>query len=111
MLKSQNLDLDSSGAFALMPLNIKRAQAYMQDYDLRAVVATTSTNVAYFTDLDCWAYRTYRDYMAVPGGSESMMQSYAVATPEARMLIAETLVSTFHIEKGVELRPYGGEER
>ena len=63
----------------------------MQDYDLRAVVATTSTNVAYFTDLDCWAYRTYRDYMAVPGGSESMMQSYAVATPEARMLIAETL--------------------
>ena len=65
-----------------MLYNRKRAAEYLKEYNLAAVVATTPFSVAYFTDFDCWQYRDFRENMATPGASDSLLQTYAVIVPD-----------------------------
>src|SRR5580658_2060044 len=94
-----------------MLYNKERANEYLKEHDLDAVVATTTFNVAYFTDFDCWQYRDFRENMGTPGASNSLMQAYAVVAPDkAPVLIAGTGSAQFANElTGIELRTYGGQ--
>ncbi|MDA4136512.1 MAG: M24 family metallopeptidase [Thaumarchaeota archaeon] len=94
-----------------MLYNKERTNEYLKEYDLEAVVATTTFNVAYFTDFDCWQYRDFRENMGTPGASNSLMQAYAVvAQDKAPVLIAGTGSAQFANElSGIELRTYGGQ--
>ena len=65
-----------------MLYNRKRAAEYLEEYNLAAVVATTPFSVAYFTDFDCWQYRDFRENMATPGASNSLLQTYALYAPD-----------------------------
>jgi Xaa-Pro aminopeptidase len=94
-----------------MLYNKERTNEYLKEYDLDAVVATTTFNVAYFTDFDCWQYRDFRENMGTPGASNSLMQAYAVVVPDkAPVLIAGTGSAQFANDlTGIELRTYGGQ--
>jgi Xaa-Pro dipeptidase len=94
-----------------MLYNKERTNEYLKEYDLDAVVATTTFNVAYFTDFDCWQYRDFRENMGTPGASNSLVQAYAVVVPDkAPVLIAGTGSAQFANElTGIELRTYGGQ--
>jgi Xaa-Pro aminopeptidase len=94
-----------------MLYNKERTNEYLKQYDLKAVVATTTFSVAYFTDFDCWQYRDFRENMGTPGSSNSLLQAYAVVVPDrAPVLITGTGSAQFTNElSGIELRTYGGQ--
>jgi len=50
----------------------------MDKYGIDAIVGTTHLNVSYMTDLDCWFYRTFKDYMFSPGASAKYAQSVSM---------------------------------
>ena len=92
-----------------MLVNIDRVHAYMQKYDLRAIVASSAVNTSYFTGYDCWMYRSFREAMTMPGGPNTLSQSYGVITENNRSptLITNSYMTTFPVDEGVEVRPYG----
>jgi len=94
-----------------MLYNKERTNEYLKEYDLEAVVATTTFSVAYFTDFDCWQYRDFRENMGTPGASNSLMQTYAVIVPDkAPVLVTATGSAQFTNElPGIDLRTYGGQ--
>lgn len=61
-----------------MLLNQLRALDYMQRYRLDVLVATSPTNITYFTDYYLWLDRLFKEYMVVPGASSHLVQYYAV---------------------------------
>ena len=63
--------------FAML-LNKTRLKGYMEKYEIDAIVGTTSLNVSYMTDLDCWFYRAFKDYMLSPGASAKYVQSVSI---------------------------------
>jgi Xaa-Pro aminopeptidase len=73
--------LKEAECFQNLIFNKDRARAYLDKYALKAVVATSPVNVSYFTDLDCWMYRSFRENMQHPGAPDSLMQSYAIVDP------------------------------
>ena len=92
-----------------MLVNLDRAHDYMEKYDLKALVATSPANTSYFTGYDCWMFRSFREAMLIPGGPKTLSQSYGVVTENDRtpVLITNTYVSIFPVDKGVEVRSYG----
>ncbi len=50
----------------------------MEKYGLKAIVATTPTNVFYFSEFDCWSYRGFKEYFHMPGAPDVLLQAYAV---------------------------------
>src|SRR5271155_5197631 len=91
-----------------MLVNQKRAEELMGRYDIRALIATTSTNVSYFTGYDCWSYRSFRENMMKPGAPESLVQSYGFLSPRRKpVLVTSTFTAPFPVEGGVEIRSYG----
>jgi Xaa-Pro dipeptidase len=50
----------------------------MSDYKLKALIATTPLNVSYFTDFDCWMHRLFTENMLTVGGTNDLIQSYAL---------------------------------
>ncbi|MGA2665567.1 MAG: M24 family metallopeptidase [Nitrososphaerales archaeon] len=93
-----------------MLYNRRRAADYLEENDLKALVATTTFNVAYFTDFDCWQYRDFRENMATPGASNTLLQTYAVYVPDRDpVLVTSTGSVQFTDElRGIERRTYGG---
>jgi Xaa-Pro aminopeptidase len=61
-----------------MLLNRDRANAYMRQYQLDALVATSPVNITYFTDYYCWLDPLHRHYMATPGAGSRRAQMYAI---------------------------------
>lgn len=90
--------------------NKERTNAFLTEHDLEAVVATTNFSVAYFTDFDCWQYRDFRENMAIPGGPNTLFQTYAVVAPDkSPILVTGTGTAQFTSDlEGVDLRTYGG---
>jgi len=93
-----------------MLYNRKRAAEYLKEYNLAAVVATTPFSVAYFTDFDCWQYRDFRENMATPGASNSLLQTYAVIVPDHDPTLVTSTGSVQFTDElsGIERRTYGG---
>ena len=60
-----------------MLLNKARLESYMDKYGIDAIVGTTHLNVSYMTDLDCWFYRSFKDYMFSPGASAKYAHCWA----------------------------------
>jgi len=81
--------------FAML-LNKARLENYMDKYGIDAIVGTTHLNVAYMTDLDCWFYRTFKDYMFSPGGPARLAQSVSVvARDRDPALVMSSLTAPF----------------
>jgi Xaa-Pro aminopeptidase len=93
-----------------MLYNRKRAAKYLAEYDLSAVVATTPFSVAYFTGFDCWQYRDFRENMATPGASNTLLQTYAVFVPDRDPVLVTSTGSVQFTDElsGIERRTYGG---
>ena len=66
-----------------MLLNKTRALELMDQYGLDVIVASSPVNVSYFTGLDCWLYRSFREYMLCPGGPDQALEAYAIFPREA----------------------------
>lgn len=94
-----------------MIYNRNRANEYLTEHDLEAVVATTPVNVSYLTGLDCWQYRDFRENMGTPGAPNTPNQAYAVLAPDKEpvlVIATGTTGFTSDLEVG-HLRTYGGE--
>ena len=61
-----------------MLLNLSRAETYLEQYGLDAVVATSPVNVTYLTDYSCWLDPLLKEYMTKPGGSTEALTNYAI---------------------------------
>ncbi|MBI3942352.1 MAG: aminopeptidase P family protein [Chloroflexi bacterium] len=61
-----------------MLFNQSRAMAYMEQYQLDALVATSPVNISYFTDFFSWLDPLFKEYMGAPGASSNLIRSYAV---------------------------------
>ena len=61
-----------------MLFNRARAIAYMREYGLDVLVATSPVNITYFTDYFCWIDPLFKEFMMVPGASSNLAQAYAV---------------------------------
>ncbi len=61
-----------------MLFNLSRAQQYLKNYNLDALIATSPANITYFTDYFCWLDPLFKDYMTVPGASSEIGQRYAI---------------------------------
>ena len=97
-----------------MLFNKKRAMAYMRQYELDVLVATSPVNITYFTDYSCWIDPLFKEYMMVPGASSNLAQAYAVfpldgapalvVNPTFAVNAAELWVRDLHIfgEPGVD---------
>ena len=55
-------------------LNGDRAQRFMRDSGLDALVATSPVNVRYVTGYWCWLDEVFQRYMVSPGGSDERVQ-------------------------------------
>jgi len=93
-----------------MLYNRKRAAEYLREYDLAAVVGTTPVSVAYLTDFDCWQYRDFRENMATPGASNTLLQTYALYVPDHDPILVTSTGSVQFTDElsGIERRTYGG---
>jgi Xaa-Pro dipeptidase len=78
-----------------MLFNKDRALHWMNDCGLDALIATTPTNITYFTDYSCWVDPLFKDYMMVPGGSDHLSSMYAACTSAARscLVVAPVFVA------------------
>jgi Xaa-Pro aminopeptidase len=81
----------------------------MQQYGLRAVLATSPTNVAYFTGFDCWLYQKYTEDMLVLGAPRERKETFSfLGETGGPVLVTDSYTSLFASElQGVELRCYG----
>lgn len=61
-----------------MLFNTSRAESYLRQYGLDALVATSPVNITYFTDYACWIDPLMKEYMMIPGASADLGQGYAV---------------------------------
>jgi Xaa-Pro dipeptidase len=61
-----------------MLFNCKRAQEFMRQYQLDALVATSPVNITYFSDYYCWLNAKFKEYMEKPGAPGDLQQGYAV---------------------------------
>jgi Xaa-Pro dipeptidase len=57
--------------------NNARADQFMQDYSLDAMVAATPASVTYLTGYYCWMDSRLREYMTVPGSPSNPFPVYA----------------------------------
>ncbi len=94
---------------ARMPINAKRADAWMDEYGLDALVAASTVNVTYFTDYSTWSDPLFKQYMIDPGGSTSVTQLFAVyPRGERPILIAHPvhLLNTLDLPE-IEIETFG----
>ena len=61
-----------------MLFNIRRAVDYMQRSRLDAIIATSPTNVTYFSNYHSWTDYLFKEYMLSPGASSDRIQNYSM---------------------------------
>jgi Xaa-Pro dipeptidase len=74
-------------------LNFPRAQAFMRDAGVDALIATSPVNVRYITGYWCWLDDVFRRYMVSPGDTdERVMVSLALLPADAQpVLVVDSL--------------------
>ena len=78
-----------------MLLDRDRADRYLRDLGIDAVVATSPTNVTYVTDYRCWLAPIMRDYMVSPGASSALAHRDFAVLPlgENPVLVVDALMA------------------
>ena len=61
-----------------MLFNRERAFEYMDRCGLDALVATSPTNITYFSDYYCWLDKLFKEYMTRPGAGIGLTQQFAL---------------------------------
>ncbi|MCY3762758.1 MAG: Xaa-Pro peptidase family protein [Gemmatimonadetes bacterium] len=61
-----------------MLFNRGRAVEYMDRCGLDALVATSPTNITYFSDYYCWLDKLFKEYMTRPGAGTGLTQQFAL---------------------------------
>jgi Xaa-Pro dipeptidase len=76
---------------------------------VRALLASSPTNVAYLTGFDCWLYQKYTENVLVPGAPRARKEAFAVlGETGGPLLVIDSYTSLFASElEGVRLRCYG----
>src|ERR1035437_235495 len=63
---------------AYLLLNRQRAERFMRECGVDALVATSPVHITYFTDYYCWLDRWFKDYMVSPGAPGYLTEMFAV---------------------------------
>ena len=79
-----------------MLFNIRRAVDYMQRSRLDAIIATSPTNVTYFSNYHSWTDYLFKEYMLSPGASSDRIQNYSMFPLEGDPALVLSL-SLIHI--------------
>jgi Xaa-Pro aminopeptidase len=76
----------------IMLFNRSRAVKFMRDAGLDVLIASSTVNVSYFSDFFVWIDPLFKEYMATPGASSNLGQSFAVFPIEGEpaLIIAPT---------------------
>ncbi|MDA4137011.1 MAG: M24 family metallopeptidase [Thaumarchaeota archaeon] len=92
-----------------MAPNAARARDYMARHGVRALLASSPTNVAYLTGFDCWLYQKYTEDVLVLGAPRARKEAFAVLGEAGDpVLVIDSYTSLFASElEGVSLRCYG----
>jgi Xaa-Pro dipeptidase len=94
-----------------MPPNLPRARELLTEHGVKALLASSVTNVAYLTGFDCWLYQKYTENVLVLGAPRARKEAFAVLAGSGEpLLVVDSYTSLFASELGgVELQCYGGE--
>ena len=89
--------------------NVSRARDYMERHGVRAVLASSPTNVAYFTGFECWLYEKYTEDVLVIGAQRARKEAFSLLAESGDIvLVTDSYSSLFAWELvGVELLCYG----
>jgi Xaa-Pro dipeptidase len=81
----------------------------MKQCNLDVLIATSATNVNYFSGYSCWLDPLFKEYMMSPGTSSNLAQrSYAMfACERAPALIVKSLMAAEAADIQTDLRVYG----
>jgi len=92
--------------------NESRAQAYLDQCDLDAIIATSPVNIRYLTEYYCWLDPLMKQYMISPGGPNRIFQAYAVYQRDGETaLIVNPIFAANAVDLGVsDLCSYGDPE-
>src|SRR5271155_1180911 len=92
-----------------MAPNAARARDYMARHGVRALLASSPTNVAYLTGFDCWLYQKYTEDVLVLGAPRARKEAFAVLGEAGDpVLVVDSYTSLFASEiEGVTLSCYG----
>ena len=93
-----------------MLLNRERADKYMREHGLDAIVATSPVNVRYFTDYACWIAPLFRDYMSSPGASSELSQRNFAVLPldgEPALIVESIFAATAADSWVTDIHPVG----
>ena len=94
-----------------IPLNKLRATDFMEQYDLDAIIATSPTNIYYFTGYHWWLDPLFRRYMVNPGDSDELLfPGFSVLTRDgdSALIVNKMLVvNAAHMDTQV-VHPFGG---
>lgn len=93
-----------------MPPNLSRAREHLSEHGVKALLASSTTNVAYLTGFDCWLYQKYTENVLVLGAPRERKEVFAVLAGAGQpVLVVDSYISLFASElAGVELQCYGG---
>ena len=94
-----------------IPLNKLRATDFMEQYDLDAIIATSPTNIYYFTGYHWWLDPLFRRYMVTPGDADELLfPGFSVLTRDgdsALVVNKMLVVNATHMDTKV-VHPFGG---
>ena len=91
-----------------MLLNKDRANSFMAEHDLKALLVASATNVSYLTGLDCWLYRKYRENMLVLGAPSLHKEQFALFPANSEpILVMDTYSALYASEGDVAIQCYG----
>ena len=83
----------------------------MERHGVRAILASSPTNVSYFTGFECWLYEKYTEDVLVIGGQRARKEAFSLlAETGDAVLVTDSYTSLFASElAGVELLCYGSQ--
>lgn len=93
--------------------NATRARDYMAKQGVRALLASSTTNVAYLTGFDCWLYQKYTENVLVLGAPRARKEVFAILGEKGNpVLVADSYTSLFASEtEDIDLQCYGEQPR
>lgn len=82
-------------------MNISRAQQWMDNCSIDAIIATSPVNVTYFSDYHVWLDAVFKPYMINPGDPGARNPNYAIATQSGESAL---VVEQYHEVNAAETR-------
>ncbi|MDG6925857.1 MAG: aminopeptidase P family N-terminal domain-containing protein [Nitrososphaerota archaeon] len=67
-----------------MPPNLSRAREHLSEHGVKALLTSSTMNVAYLTGFDCWLYQKYTENVLALGAPRERKEVFAVLAGAGR---------------------------